>query len=86
MTKLALAALLALCLAVPAAAQRGPVPAPTLPGRACATPLGVCWAHPSAAPGTPTTGVMWMPPPSIVTDSSVTVLPSGTQMTRLPRA
>ena len=53
MRKLALAALLALCLAVPAAAQRGPVPPPTLPGRACTTPAGVCWAHPSAAPGTP---------------------------------
>lgn len=53
MTKLGLAALLALCLAVPAAAQRGPVPSPTLPGRACTTPVGVCWAHPSAAPGTP---------------------------------
>ncbi len=24
-----------------------------LPGRACTTPAGVCWMHPSAAPGTP---------------------------------
>jgi len=57
MWKLALVALLAVVLSVPAAAQQAPpspgVPAPTLPGRACTTSAGVCWAHPSAAPGTP---------------------------------
>lgn len=77
MTTLALAALLALFLSVPATAQQGPAPRPTLPGRACTTPLGVCWVHPSAAPGTPcqcyaasgwVAGLVrewvWSPPPS----------------------
>jgi len=57
MPRLALVPLLVLFLSVPAAAQPAPpppgVPAPTLPGRACTTPVGVCWAHPSVAPGTP---------------------------------
>jgi hypothetical protein len=57
MRQLAVVALLALVVTVPADAQQGqprsPVPKPTLPGRACTTAAGVCWAHPSVAPGTP---------------------------------
>ena len=51
-----LVALLAVIFSAPAAqpAPPGPgVPPPTLPGRACTTPAGLCWMHPSAAPGTP---------------------------------
>lgn len=55
--RLVLVALLAVIFSAPAAAQPAPpgpgVPPPTLPGRACTTPAGVCWMHPSAAPGTP---------------------------------
>ena len=66
MTRLALVAVLALVLSVPASAQQRPpfnVPPPMAPGRACTTPAGVCWAHPSSAPGRPChcfTGTVWV--------------------------
>jgi hypothetical protein len=62
MAHLILVALLALALAVPAGAQQRPAN-PMLPGRACTTPAGVCWAPVTAAPGTPCqcyTGTMWV--------------------------